>query len=101
MVREMHVKTTLKTNFHLLHWQKSKDLKYSLFIGKTVGKTSPLIILLVGMQNSISLFRGGIWQYLASYMFTFDSAIPILGIGPKDTQAKIQNIQYCSLQHYL
>lgn len=97
MVREMNIKTISKNNFHLLDWQKYKDLKCILFIGKTVGKTSPLIILLVGMQNGISAFRGETSSKL--YIFTFDLtiSISILGIDPKDTLAKIQDIQNCSI----
>lgn len=89
MVREMHIKLYRKKIFHLLDWQKYKDLKCFLFIGKTVGKTSPLIILLVGIKNGISAFRGETSSKL--YMFTFDLtiSISILGIDPKDTLAKI------------
>lgn len=49
MIREVHIKTTLKNNFHLLDCEKSKYLKCFLFIGKTVEKTSPLITMLIGM----------------------------------------------------
>lgn len=73
MIREMHTKITLKNNFHLLDWQKFKDLKCTLFNGKTgVGGTRPLITLLVGMQNGISPFTrefGNIWQVVYVYLW--------------------------------